>query len=79
MIYKTCYVESIDGPQNYRVHLWADDGYKTLNWSYPAFEETDKGDFIGLRGETLRKVTGWDRENTQTSLSRHETIPTILN
>ena len=63
MIYKTCYVESIDGPQNYRVHLWADDGYKTLNWSYPAFEETDKGDFIGLRGETLRKVTGWDREN----------------
>ena len=63
MIYKTCYVEPIEGKNNYRVHLWADNGYKTLNWSYPAFEETERGDFTGLRGETLRKVTGWDKEN----------------
>jgi DNA polymerase elongation subunit (family B) len=63
MIYKSCYVEPSEGNNNYRVHLWADNGYKTLNWSYPAFEETEKGDFIGLRGETLRKVIGWDKEN----------------
>ena len=63
MIYKSCYVEPAEGKNNYRVHLWADNGYKTLTWSYPAFEETDKGDFTGLRGETLRKVTGWDKEN----------------
>jgi len=63
MIYKSCYVEPSEGNNSYRVHLWADNGYKTLNWSYPAFEETEKGDFIGLRGETLRKVTGWDKEN----------------
>jgi DNA polymerase elongation subunit (family B) len=63
MIYKSCYVEPAEGNNNYKVHLWADNGYKTLTWSYPAFEETDKGDFTGLRGETLRKVTGWDKEN----------------
>jgi len=63
MIYKSCYVEPAEGNNNYRVHLWADNGYKTLTWSYPAFEETDKGDFTGLRGETLRKVIGWDKEN----------------
>ena len=65
MNYKACYVERAEGNNNYKVHLWTDDGYKVLNWSYPAFEETDKGDFTGLRGETLRKVTGWDRENTR--------------
>ena len=61
MNYKTCHVQKTqDG--NYDVHLWTDDGYKRLKWSYPAFEEAEKGEYTGLKGETLRKVIKWDKE-----------------
>ena len=43
MNYKTCHVQKTQ-EGNYDVHLWTDDGYKRLKWSYPAFEEAEKGE-----------------------------------
>jgi DNA polymerase elongation subunit (family B) len=63
MGYKNCFVERTKEQNEYKVHLWEDDGYKTLLWKYPAFEEVKEGDYIGLNGETLRKTTNWDKEN----------------
>ena len=67
MSYKTCYAQPIKDSNNYRIHLWDDEGYKTLTWNYYAYEERDDIDsdpnIRGLRHESLRKVTKWSREN----------------
>ena len=63
MLYKTCYTQRDKENGGFRVHLWTDDGYKVLNWHYPAFEEVEKGEYTGLKGETLRKTTKWERDN----------------
>ena len=63
MLYKTCYTQRDKENGGYRVHLWTDDGYKVLNWHYPAFEEDERGEYTGLKGESLRKTTNWNREN----------------
>ena len=63
MLYKTCYTQRDKENGGYRVHLWTDDGYKVLNWHYPAFEEDLKGEYTGLKGESLRKTTKWTRDN----------------
>ena len=67
MSYKTCYAQPIKDSNNYRIHLWDDEGYKTLTWNYYAYEECDDMDsdpnIRGLRHESLRKVTKWSREN----------------
>jgi DNA polymerase elongation subunit (family B) len=67
MSYKTCYAQPIKDSNNYRIHLWDDEGYKTLTWNYYAYEERDDIDsdhnIRGLRHESLCKVTKWSREN----------------
>jgi DNA polymerase elongation subunit (family B) len=67
MSYKTCYAQPIKDSNNYRIHLWDDEGYKTLTWNYYAYEECDDIDadqnIRGLRHESLRKVTKWSRDN----------------
>ena len=67
MSYKTCYAQPQKDSNNYRIHLWDDEGYKTLTWNYPAYEECDDIDadrnIRGLRHESLRKVTKWNKEN----------------
>jgi DNA polymerase elongation subunit (family B) len=63
MLYKTCYTQRDKENGGYRVHLWTDDGYKVLNWHYPAFEEDINGEYTGLKGESLRKTIKWTRDN----------------
>jgi DNA polymerase elongation subunit (family B) len=72
MKYKSCHVTR-NKEGGYKVHLWTDDGYKTVNWSYPAFREDPNGDYTGLRGEKLVKTTKWDREDP--SLHFHDMRP----
>ena len=67
MSYKACHAQPIKDSNNYRIHLWDDEGYKTLTWNYYAYEECDDMDadhnIRGLRHESLRKVTKWSRDN----------------
>jgi DNA polymerase elongation subunit (family B) len=69
MSYKACYAQPIKDSNNYRIHLWDDEGYKTLTWNYYAYEECDDIDanqnIRGLRHESLRKVTKWSKDNTK--------------
>ncbi len=62
MKYKSCHVtRKKEG--GYTAHLWTDNGYKTLDWEYPAYKEDPNGKCIGLKGEKLRKTTKWDRND----------------
>jgi DNA polymerase elongation subunit (family B) len=66
MSYKSCYAQYIN-PNNYKIHLWDDESYKSFSWNFYAYEECDDIDadknIRGLRHESLRKVTKWDKEN----------------
>jgi hypothetical protein len=68
MSYKSCFVQPLKD-NNYRVHLWDDGGYQNLVWNYHAYEECSDHDanknIRGLKQESLRKVTRWDKENTK--------------
>jgi DNA polymerase elongation subunit (family B) len=62
MKYKSCHVtRKKEG--GYNVHLWTDDGYKTLDWEYPAYREDPRGEYVGLKGEKLSKTHNWNRED----------------
>jgi len=67
MSYKACHAQPVKDSNNYRIHLWDDEGYKTLTWNYYAYEECDDMDadhnIRGLRHESLRKITKWSRDN----------------
>jgi DNA polymerase elongation subunit (family B) len=64
MSYKSCFTQPIGG-NKHKIHLWDDKGYHIYDWFYPAFEECDDRDaeFSGLKKESLKKVTKWDKEN----------------
>jgi DNA polymerase elongation subunit (family B) len=66
MSYKSCFVQPLKD-HNYKVHLWDDGGYQTMVWNYHAYEECGDHDanknIRGLRQESLRKVTKWNKEN----------------
>ena len=64
MSYKSCFTQPIGG-NKHKIHLWDDKGYHIYDWFYPAFEECDDKDaeFSGLKKESLKKVTKWDKEN----------------
>ena len=59
--------------ESYRIHLWTDEGYteeEFQNYGYqecPEAQSTHKG----LKGESLKKVFNWDRENPQMHYSDH--------
>jgi len=74
MPYKKCYTQRIKGNQ-YKVHLWEEDGYKTLNWTNYAYRECALEDatHTGLKGEPLMKVSEWD--NSDNSLHFHDITP----
>jgi DNA polymerase elongation subunit (family B) len=72
MKYKSCHVtRKKEG--GYKAHLWTDDGYKTVDWEYPAFREDPRGKYKGLKGESLSKTTNWDRNDP--SLHFHDMRP----
>ena len=72
-MYKNCYVQRGDEWNHYRIHLWTDEGYteeEFQNYGYqecPEAQSTHKG----LKGENLKRVFNWDRENPQMHYSDH--------
>ena len=68
MSYKSCFVQPLKD-HNYKVHLWDDGGYQVMSWNYAAYEECSDHDanknIRGLKQESLRKVTKWNKENTK--------------
>ena len=72
-MYKNCYVQRGDEWNHYRIHLWTDEGYlqeEFQNYGYqecPESQATHKG----LKGENLKKVFNWDKENPHMHYSDH--------
>ena len=49
------------------IHLWEDSGYSKIEWDNQAYIECHEDDaqYIGLNGESLKKVKNYQRENTK--------------
>ena len=66
MSYKSCFTQPVGG-NKHKIYLWDDKGYFVYDWWYPAYEECDDIDsdknIRGLKQESLRKVSKWDKEN----------------
>ena len=67
MTYKKIFSHYLkDKPNTYLIHLWTDDGnYQKIEWKNIAYVECEPNEatHYGLKGEPLKKVKDWDREN----------------
>ena len=72
-MYKNCYVQRGDEWNHYRIHLWTDEGYTEEEFQNYGYQECSpqQATHKGLKGEDLRKVFNWDRENPQMHYSDH--------
>jgi DNA polymerase elongation subunit (family B) len=66
MSYKSCFATKL-GNNKYKIHLWDDKGYSSVEWNYPAFIECDEREeeFVGLKKESLKKTYKWDKEDNK--------------
>jgi DNA polymerase elongation subunit (family B) len=72
-MYKSCYVQRGDEYNHYRIHLWEDNGYSVEEFQNYGYEECSEAQAThkGLKGESLRKVFNWNRENPRMHYSDH--------
>ena len=72
-MYKNCYVQRGDEWNHYRIHLWTDEGYTEEEFQNYGYQECSpqQATHKGLKGENLKKVFNWDRENPQMHYSDH--------
>ena len=72
-MYKNCYVQRGDEWNHYRIHLWTDEGYTEEEFQNYGYQECSpqQATHKGLKGEDLKKVFNWDRENPQMHYSDH--------
>ena len=67
MTYKKIFSHYLkDKPNTYLIHLWTDDGnYQKIEWKNIAYIECEPNEatHYGLKGEPLKKVRDWDKEN----------------
>ena len=65
-MYKKCYAEYA-GKNQYKIHLWDEDGYSIIPWRNPAYVECSEREagYQGLKGEWLKKTYDWDKDNPQ--------------
>ena len=72
-MYKNCYVQRGDEWNHYRIHLWEDSGYSVEEFQNYGYQECSEAQAThkGLKGENLKKVFNWDRENPQMHYSDH--------
>ena len=63
-MYRKCYAEYA-GKNQYKIHLWTEDGYEIIPWRNPAYIECSENEaqYQGLNGEWLKKTYNWDRNN----------------
>jgi DNA polymerase elongation subunit (family B) len=64
-MYKKCYAEYA-GKNQYKIHLWEEDGYSIIPWRNPAYVECSEREagYQGLKGEWLKKTYDWDSKTT---------------
>lgn len=72
-MYKNCYVQRGDEWNHYRIHLWTDEGYTEEEFQNYGYQECSpqQATHKGLKGEDLKKVFNWNRENPQMHYSDH--------
>lgn len=60
MSYIKCYSEKLSA-NHFRMHLWEDDGYKSVEWHNSVYQECreDDAEYSGINGEPLRKIDKW--------------------
>jgi DNA polymerase elongation subunit (family B) len=63
-LFKKCYAEYA-GKNQYKIHLWTEEGYEIVPWRNPAYIECPKreAEYQGLKGEWLKKTYDWDKDN----------------
>ena len=63
-MYRKCYAEYA-GKNQYKIHLWTENGYEIIPWRNPAYIECSENEaqYQGLNGEWLKKTYDWDRNN----------------
>tara|TARA_R110001592_G_scaffold235777_2_gene493914 strand:- start:480 stop:2162 length:1683 start_codon:yes stop_codon:yes gene_type:complete len=63
-MYKKCYAEYA-GKNQYKIHLWEEEGYSTIPYRVPAYIECSEreAEYQGLKGEWLKKTYKWDKDN----------------
>ena len=64
-MYKKIFSRKI-GTNKHLVHLWTDEGYTKTEWTNFAYKECSEGEgeYIGLNGESLRKTSKWNSDNS---------------
>ena len=72
-MYKNCYVQRGEEWNHYRIHLWTDEGYSVEDYqNYGYIECSDNAaTHIGLKGENLKRVFNWDRNDPRMHYSDH--------
>jgi len=72
-MYKNCYVQRGEEWNHYRIHLWTDEGYSIEDYqNYGYLECTDSAaTHIGLKGENLKRVFNWERNDPRMHYSDH--------
>ena len=73
-MYKKCYATRL-GNNKYKIHLWDEGGYDEIEWYNTAYQECskDQEEFKGLGGESLKKVSKWDKNSN--NLHFHDMKP----
>jgi len=72
-MYKNCYVQRGEEWNHYRIHLWTDEGYSIEDYQNYGYIECSEGasTHIGLKGENLKKVFNWERNDPSMHYSDH--------
>lgn len=72
-MYKNCYVQRGEEWNNYLIHLWTDTGYEQINFQNYGYVEClpHQATHKGLKGESLKKVLNWDKNDPKTHYSDH--------
>ena len=72
-MYKNCYVQRGEEWNHYRIHLWTDEGYSIEDYQNYGYIECSEGasTHTGLKGENLKKVFNWERNDPSMHYSDH--------
>lgn len=64
MSYKKAFAQRFKG-NNFKIHLWDDKGYETINWKCPGYEKCDPSEATheSLMDGPVKKVYDWDYNN----------------
>ena len=64
-MYKKAFARRIGG-NKHLIHLWTDTGYEKVEWTNFAYKQCPEGegDYIGLNGESLRKTSKWNLDDS---------------